>query len=119
MKFWKEKIEAWFAAVAFAEAGEQETALSLVGLERAAKERNAGVMQILNDSFAAAAFAEADCHETALEILASGEKGRGFLDRVGLRGVRVRYGFMPVGDDSFLDAVGLTSVAVRYMTVRI
>lgn len=119
MKSWKERIGAWFAAVAFAEAGEQETALSLVGFERTAKERNVGVMQMLNDSFAAVAFAEADCQETAVEILASGKTGRGFLDTVGLRGVRVRFGFMPLGDDSFLDAVGLTSVAVKYMTVRI
>jgi hypothetical protein len=119
MTSWKEKMAAWFAAVAFAEAGERETALELVGLEPRAQKQSAGVMQTLNDSFAAAAFAEADCHETAIEILGSGKKGQHFLDRVGLRGVRVRFGFVPVGDDVFLGDVGLASVPVRYLTVRI
>jgi hypothetical protein len=119
MTSWKEKMAAWFAAVAFAEAGERETALDLVGLGPSAQNRSAGVMQTLNDSFAAVAFAEADCQETAIEILASGKKGQHFLDRVGLRGVRVRYGFVPVVDDFFLDAVGLTSVPVRYLAVRV
>lgn len=119
MKSWKGKIEAWFAAVAFAEAGERETALGLVGLEPNAQEQKAGVIQTLNDSFAAAAFAEADCREAALEIVASGKTGQRFLDIVGLRGVRVRFGFVPASNDFFLDAVGLTSASVRYMAVRI
>ncbi|MEJ2716633.1 MAG: hypothetical protein P8182_05770 [Deltaproteobacteria bacterium] len=119
MKSWKEKLADWFAAAAFAEAGEHETALRLAGLESRASKRSASVMQTLNDSFAAAAFAEADCQETAIEILASGKKEQGFLDKVGLRGVRVRYGFVPAGTDFFLDAVGLTRVPVRFLTVRI
>jgi hypothetical protein len=119
MKSWKEKIEAWFAAVAFAEAGERETALGLVGLEPRAQERKAGVIQTLSDTFAAAAFAEADCHEAALEIAAAGKKKQRFVDIVGLRGVRVRFGFVSASNNAFLDAVGLTGASVRYMTVRI
>ena len=119
MKSWKEKIEAWFAAVAFAEAGEREIALGLVGLKPHAQERKTGVIPTLNAAFAAAAFAEADCHDAALEIAAFGKKRQRFLDIVGLRDVRVRFGFVPASDNAFLDAVGLTGASARYLAVRI
>ena len=77
------------------------------------------MIQTLSDTFAAAAFAEADCHEAALEIAAAGKKKQRFVDIVGLRGVRVRFGFVSASNNAFLDAVGLTGASVRYMTVRI
>lgn len=85
------KIEDTFAAQAFAEAGETETAMAMAGVEA----RTAGVA----DAFAAVAFAEAGCHEEARQMLgitpvrlAPTPKVRGFLDSVGLSGAHVAYG---------------------------
>lgn len=102
MKKFKEKLESIFMAVAFAEAGEHETAASMAGIEI---NQNPGVnwIETLQNSFAAAAFAEADCPETALEFMGhtDGKHRRApleiFLETVGLQGVRVRYGVVTAG----------------------
>lgn len=119
MKSWTEKIEAWFSAAAFAEAGEHETAMQLAGLEPNRASREVGVVRAFNRIFATAAFAEADCREMALEILDSEKTERGFLANVGLSGVSVRYGLAPVSQDLFLEIVGLQHAPVRYLTVRV
>ncbi len=121
MNTWKKRMEAWFSAVAFAEAGEHQTALELVNTTpaMAPATENAGVIQALNTYFAAAAFAEADCANMAMEMVAGGKRKRSFLEDIGLQGVNVRYGLVPLAQDSFLENVGLGNVCVRYMTVTI
>ncbi len=118
MSSWRKKLEAWFAAVAFAEAGEHEEAAELAGLEPRQTKERFSVLANLNRTFAAVAFAEADCHATAEEIAAVGRRPT-FLEEVGLKGVRVRYGLMPVTEDCFLASVGLDGVAVRYFRVAL
>lgn len=85
------RLEDTFAAQAFAEAGERETAMQMAGVE----EHGASV----SDVYAAAAFAEAGCFDEAREMLgmkakrlAPTPKVCGFLDSVGLSGVHVAYG---------------------------
>lgn len=85
------KMEDSFAALAFAEAGETKTAMAMAGVE----ECGFGV----TDVFAAAAFAEAGCHDEARRMLGMTQKRLaptpkvcGFLESVGLSGVRVAYG---------------------------
>ena len=85
------KLEDSFAAQAFAEAGEQETAMQMAGV----REMRASVA----DVFAAVAFAEAGCEAEAREILGFAPvrlmptpKVCGFLESVGLSGVHVAYG---------------------------
>lgn len=104
------KLQAIFAAVAFAEADERELALEVAGISPEPISERASVLQTLNTTFAAAAFAEADCPETALAILRSGEKKKSFLATVGLERARVRYGLVPVRHSGFLESVGLGGV---------
>lgn len=85
------RIEDTFAGMAFAEAGEREEAMRMANVT----DCSAGVW----DSYAAVAFAEAGCHEEALELmgckpkrLAPPPQACGFLESVGLSGVRVAYG---------------------------
>lgn len=85
------KMEDCFAALAFAEAGETKTAMAMAGVE----ESGYGV----SDVYAAVAFAEVGCHDEARRMLgmtpvrlAPTPKVCGFLDSVGLSGVRVAYG---------------------------
>lgn len=84
-------LEDTFAGLAFAEAGEREEAMRMANVT----ECRVGVA----DVYAAAAFAEAGCHEEALELmgckpkrLAPPPQACGFLESVGLSGVRVAYG---------------------------
>jgi len=86
------RIEDTFAALAFAETGEAETAMHMAGVE---EKSGASVM----DHFAAAAFAEAGCLDEARQMLgvmpkrlAPTPKTFGFLESVGLAGVSVAYG---------------------------
>jgi hypothetical protein len=85
------RLEDTFAGLAFAEAGETETAMQMACV----KDCGAGV----EDIYAAAAFAEADCHDAALEMLGCAPRRLtppvqvcGFLESVGLGGVHVAYG---------------------------
>ena len=84
-------LEDTFAALAFADAGERQEAMQMAGV----KEMSVSV----SDVFAAVAFAEADCEAEARELmgmrpvrLVPTPKVCGFLESVGLTGVRVAYG---------------------------
>ena len=118
MSFGSNKMENWFAAVAFAEAGEHETAIKMVGGQAPVKKR-AGIWETLSKYFAAAAFAEENCPETALEILSGSAKRSSFLETVGLKGIKVWYGRLSAEPVSFLAEVGLAGVRVRYATITL
>ena len=118
MNFGSNKMENWFAAVAFAEAGEHETAIKMAGGQAPVKKR-AGIWETLSRYFAAAAFAEENCPETALEIIGGSTKRNSFLETVGLKGVKVWYGSFPAEPVSFLEEVGLAGVRVRYARITL
>ena len=86
------KIEAYFAAAAFAEAGERETALEIAGLKSKIKKRLS-----FDSVMTAITFAEAGVHKYALELM---EKPEGARNRkpasLVLPGVKVYYGFATV-----------------------
>jgi transposase len=110
---WKDKLMTWFAASAFAEEGEQETAMRMVGITP--DKKKAQTMPFLSTVFTAAAFAEADCHDTAMELM--GYKTRkGFLEIIGLQGVKVRYG-VASANESFFEVAGLVGVKHRMLTI--
>ncbi len=119
MSSWAKRLEDWFGAVAFAEAGEHRTALEMVGLAPSAARKQVSMFQSLNTAFAAAAFAEANCHDIAKEIFDAEAKGKSFAEVIGLRGVRVWHGFVPAPHESFLEAVGLKGVQLHFGTVPI
>ena len=79
MKRLKEKIETWFAAVAFAEAGEPNMAMEIVGTRSVLRKVS------VEDAFAAVAFAEAGCPDSA-RALDGGGAGRRRLPGFPLRG---------------------------------
>jgi hypothetical protein len=107
------KLETWFSAVAFAEEGEHTTAMQMVGMDTTKRSESVGLIQSLETAFAAAAFAEADCRDMALEILGASKQG-GFAAIVGLQGVRVWHARVPVQEESFLDVVGLRGARLRF-----
>lgn len=119
MSVWIDKLEKWFAAVAFAEAGEHGSARELAGLAPRPAGQEVGMLETLNKFAVAAAFAEENCPEVAGEILDAKARRRSFLEDVGLAGVRVWYGTAPVGPPSFLEEVGLAGVRVRYATLTL
>lgn len=95
MTGFREKLEGLFAAVAFAETGEHETALGIAG------EPPGAHRSTLDDLMVAMTFAEAGCHEMALEVLEPASprvprRAGGFAAAVGLSGVRMRYGVASV-----------------------
>ena len=95
MKKWKDKIEKVFAAAAFAEAGEHETALEMAGPDPILKRKMLNFFKSMENVFTAVTYAEADCHEMAREYMAphtfKAKTGSltSFLETVGLQGVRV------------------------------
>lgn len=113
---WKQQSESWFAAVAFAEAGEHETARQIASTAIPEVCRTTTVLSSLRMTFAAAAFAEENCHDLASEFLLETGGKRSFLEAVGLASVRVWYGTASSGQ-SFAEAVGL--VGVRFKVVSI
>jgi hypothetical protein len=117
MGFGSTKMESWFAAAAFAEAGEHDTAIRMVGGHAPVKKRVA-VWETLSKYFAAAAFAEENCPEVALQII-GGAKRNSFLETVGLKGAKVWYGSLPAGPVSFLEELGISGVRVRYATITL
>lgn len=119
MSSWAKRLENWFSAVAFAEAGEHKTALEMVGLAPIEAKQPVSVLQNLNTTFAAAAFAEANCHDIAKEILDADAKKDSFAEVVGLKGIRIWYGHVPATQGSFLEAVGLKGACLRFGTVSI
>ncbi len=66
---WKQKLESWFTAVAFAEEGEHKTALDIAANPIPQPTEAIKILPSLSTTFAAAAFAEENCHEYAAEIL--------------------------------------------------
>lgn len=112
-----EKIGTWFSAIAFAEVGEHETALRMVGITPAPSTQSVGVLETLGTTFAAAAFAEADCADMAREILDPIPKTVSFAEVVGLKGVRVRYGLVHLAEQSFMETLGLGAVKSRLCVV--
>jgi hypothetical protein len=114
-----EKLQQWFAAVAFAEAGEREIALEMIGVPAAAAKDPVGVMQTLSTTFAAAAFAEANCHDMAAEVFGSVRRNETFLETLGLTGARIWYGVAPVEEPSFFEVVGLHGVRIRLGVVSV
>jgi hypothetical protein len=108
-------MERAFGAVAFAEAGEGETAVRMSGLAPS------GHRWSLNDIFTAVTFAEAGVPEMAKEFLGGGKDSHrpegavGFSAAVGLKGVRVWYGVAQVAHTlNFASAVGLNGTRVWY-----
>ncbi len=85
------RIEDTFAGLAFAEAGEREEAMRMAGVTESAAS--------VADVYAAVAFAEVGCFDEARELMGTTPKrlapppqACGFLESVGLTGVRVAYG---------------------------
>jgi hypothetical protein len=114
---WIQKLESWFAAAAFAEEGEHETALRIADAQIPAASAPVSVLPSLGRTFAAAAFAEENCHRYAEEIEFGIRRRNRFLETVGLQNARVRYGVVPL-QQSFVEAVGLASARCRLLTVQ-
>jgi hypothetical protein len=115
---WKERIEAWFAAVAFAEQGEYETARQVAASPIREVGKAPRILPSLSTTFAAAAFAEENCPEEALEILSGSRRRNSFLEGVGLTGVRVRYGLAQV-KPTFAEVVGLAGARFQVLTMQL
>ncbi len=115
---WKQKVESWFAAVAFAEVGEHATAAEIAARPIPHSDVSLGIVSKITTSFAATAFAEENCHDMAAQILSGHSPRKSFVDAVGLSGKRVRYGIAYL-EQSFADAVGLTGVRYKVLTLRL
>jgi len=88
----REKIEAWMSAVTFAEAGEQEMALQIVGRRaRVARKKRS----TLNDIMMAITFAEAGLPDVARQYMDI-KQPRQRIRQIELPGVRVWYGLATV-----------------------
>lgn len=99
MKNHPDRFQSFFAAAAFAEAGEYHTAVQ-ISTDYAPKKRTS-VLSAFTRIFAAAAFAEEGLHEEARRI----------------GGLEERAAPAP-SLASFLDSVGLSDAQVHYVTVR-
>lgn len=93
------KMENAFAAVAFAEAGEFNTAVEFLDAQQPVAAVNREKMSAFEKTFAAVAFAEAGCPDMALEFMNQKPRNvvykenlESFMKTVGLWGVRVNYG---------------------------
>ncbi len=74
----KERFEKVMMAATFAEAGEHDTALEIMGKQRRLRkqERNVVRLGIFDTMMMAATFAEAGEHDTALEIMGNEKRTR-------------------------------------------
>lgn len=96
MKDWKKKLENFFAAVAFAEADDDDTALRTAQLSRS----SVSAYKVFEDTYAAAAFAEAGLPEVASRMATADAAPKrsskpslsDFLQDVGLQGAHLHYG---------------------------
>jgi len=95
-------FEKTFAAAAFAEAGEHETAMKMAGITPI-YEKVRKVADTIQQCFAAVGFAEAGCHDEATRMAHPDGVCRkhketldNFLENVGLSNVRVCYGLARV-----------------------
>jgi hypothetical protein len=116
MNSWKEMLEKMFSAVAFAEAGEQKTAIEIAGITPSAATQTAGILSTFNKAFAAVAFAEEGCHDVAAGIV---NRKPTFAEVIGLQGVRVWQATAPATSENFLEAIGLGARGVRFGIVSI
>lgn len=112
-----EKIENLFAAVAFAEVGEHNTAREIAGIASPQEATSPGFVRGFENAFVAAAFAEADCRDMALEILDPDNK-KNFASNIGLKGVKFWHATVPF-EESFMETVGLKGVRVKFGLVRL
>lgn len=94
------RISRIFSAAAFAEAGEHDTALNIIG-EKPSKKSSRNWFANMN---AAVAFAEANCHETAREFVD---------DRQAQTVIRIKKDSTAIVGD-FAAAVGLDGVNFRF-----
>jgi hypothetical protein len=99
----KSTIENTFAAAAFAEAGEHDTAIRMAGVSDKPKRLLNKLMQDFQNHMVAAAFAESNEPEEALRWVKGKEVRRaqkdtlaGFLEKVGLENARICYGVVPI-----------------------
>ena len=99
----KSKLEKTFAAAAFAEAGEHETAIQMGEVSDKPKRFLEKILNGWQNHMAAVAFAEANEHDEALRWLGDKKAPRkredtlaGFLEKVGLENARVCYGVVPI-----------------------
>ncbi len=119
MRALAEKLSKWFAAIAFAEMGEREAAMALVGMEPRPTTKTVGALDAWNATFAAAAFAEADCTEMALGLLQEKKQKTSFAASIGLKGVRFWLGTVSMQEESFIHSVGLDGARLRLLTIRL
>lgn len=116
---WREALERWSSAVAFAEAGDSETAVRMLGLAPFRKRVP------VEDVFTAVTFAEAGLPEVAMKFLGKrpsiqARESEGFLSAVGLKGVRVWYGLVEASESfDFAASVGLKGVRLWYGTAQV
>jgi transposase len=115
---WRQKLESWFAATAFAEEGEHETALKIAATPIPEVRQAVGALPSFSKSFAAIAFAEENCHGYASEILFGVRSRNSFLETLGLGHVRVWAGTARV-EEAFAQVVGLAGVRCRLVTVQL
>jgi len=95
-------FETTFAAAAFAEAGEHETAMKMAGITPV-YEKVRKVADTIQQCFAAVGFAEAGCHDEAVRMAHTDRGCRknadtldNFLENVGLSNVRICYGLATI-----------------------
>ena len=115
---WRQKLESWFAAAAFAEENEHETALKIAATPIPEERAVAGVLPSLTTAFAAIAFAEENCHEYASELMFGVRSRNSFLEAVGLSHVRVWRG-TATAEETFARVVGLAGVRYRLVTIQL
>ena len=97
------KFEKTFAAAAFAEAGEHETAIRVGEVSDRPKRFLDKILNGWQNHMAAIAFAEANEHDEALRWVGTEKTQRNhkdtladFLEKVGLENARVCYGVVPI-----------------------
>jgi hypothetical protein len=123
MRTFTEKIEAWFSAVAFAEAGEHSKAAELASCTAVLPKRKSVIGETFTRIFAAVAFAEEGLTREAEQIYSSGSvaapaaQNASFLDMVGLGRAPVHL-VIARPKPSFLDVVGLGGSSLRYVMAR-
>ena len=96
MKSMTEKIQSWLAAVAFAEAGEHETAMEIAGITPRPAKSPSSALNAFDRTFVGVSFAEEGLYDEARRYLKLSDRSRpvepeDFLESIGLRGVRVQY----------------------------
>jgi len=115
---WKQKLQSWFAAAAFAEEGEHNAALEIASTPIPDAQEATAALPSLSRAFAAVAFAEENCQETASDIFFGARRKNSFLSTVGLANVRVWRGTASA-EESFAEAIGLVGVRYRLVSVSL